>query len=160
MHTVFDLSKTSLLIDSGSGEHAEPPGCLGLLLGLRLGTAHAHDAAQSRQPELSVDRSAALPDHHDAEAVRAGDLVAAVAVVGALLAVLGAGGARSSARAALAAEPGAMMQGEPEQQSAVVVHAPSTGTQLSPQMNGGSPPGLGAQGRLQQSALVAQASPT
>jgi hypothetical protein len=56
-------------------------------------------------------------------------------------------------------EPGAIMQREPEQQSAVVVHTPSTGTQLSPQTNGGSPAAFGTHGRLQQSALEAQARP-
>ena len=56
--------------------------------------------------------------------------------------------------------PGGMLQGEPAQQSAVVVQAPPAVMQVSPlQTNGGDPLGLGTQGRLQQSALVAQAVP-
>jgi hypothetical protein len=51
------------------------------------------------------------------------------------------------------------MQREPEQQSALVVHVPSTGTQLSPHTKGGSPAAFGTHGRLQQSALEAQARP-
>jgi hypothetical protein len=51
------------------------------------------------------------------------------------------------------------MQREPEQQSALVVHTPSAGTQLAPHTNGGSPAAFGTQGRLQQSALEAQARP-
>ena len=56
-------------------------------------------------------------------------------------------------------EPGGMTHIEREQQSALVVQAPSTGMQPSPHTNGGSPSGFGVQGRLQQSALVAQARP-
>lgn len=58
------------------------------------------------------------------------------------------------------ADPVGMTHGRPGQQSAVVVHAPPASTQASPQMNGGSPAGLGTQGRLQQSALDEHASPT
>jgi hypothetical protein len=56
--------------------------------------------------------------------------------------------------------PGGRLQGSPEQQSAVVVHPPAAGTHgLDEQMNGGLPAGFGTQGRLQQSALDAQAVP-
>jgi hypothetical protein len=57
------------------------------------------------------------------------------------------------------------MQGRPEQQSAVVVHEPLVFTHTPPpQMYGGAMPpgvkaGFGAQGKPQQSALVAQACP-
>lgn len=60
-------------------------------------------------------------------------------------------------------EPGAAMQGMPEQQSASVVQAPFAGThELPPQMNGESPSpaaSFGRQGSPQQSALEAQGSP-
>jgi hypothetical protein len=62
-------------------------------------------------------------------------------------------------------EPGVEMQGRPAQQSAVVVHAPPALTHTPPpQMYRGTPAspakaGFGAQGRPQQSALVAQACP-
>ena len=49
------------------------------------------------------------------------------------------------------------MQGSPAQQSALVVQESPDGTQSSPQMNGGSPSGFGTHGKLQQSALEAQA---
>jgi hypothetical protein len=53
-----------------------------------------------------------------------------------------------------------MTQGDPAQQSAVVVHAPLVGTHfVAPQTNGGDPAGFGTQGLLQQSALDAQAVP-
>ncbi len=52
-----------------------------------------------------------------------------------------------------------MTQGSPGQQSADVVHAPPLSTQMGPQTKGGTPDGLGTQGKPQQSALVAQACP-
>jgi hypothetical protein len=56
--------------------------------------------------------------------------------------------------------PAGTLQGDPAQQSAVVVHAPPAGMQAVPaQTNGGEPLGFGTHGRLQQSALVAQAVP-
>jgi hypothetical protein len=49
----------------------------------------------------------------------------------------------------------------PVQQSAVVVHRPSSFSHMPPQVRGGnSPVPLGVQGRPQQSALVAQVSPS
>ena len=51
-----------------------------------------------------------------------------------------------------------MTHGEPAQQSAVVVHAPSFAMQaVAAQTNGGEPAGFGTQGLPQQSALDAQA---
>lgn len=56
--------------------------------------------------------------------------------------------------------PGAMTHGRPEQQSAVVVHAPADGMHFAvTHTNGGVPAGFGTQGRLQQSALDAHALP-
>ena len=56
--------------------------------------------------------------------------------------------------------PGSRIQ-DPVQQSAVVVHTPSSFEQPPPQVRGGnSPVPLGVQGRPQQSALVAQSSPS
>ena len=56
--------------------------------------------------------------------------------------------------------PGATVHGRPEQQSAVVVHAPPEGTHFAAlHTKGGEPEGLGTQGRLQQSALDAHALP-
>jgi hypothetical protein len=53
-----------------------------------------------------------------------------------------------------------MLHGRPEQQSAVVVHAPPVGTHgAAPQTNGGFPAGFGTHGRPQQSALDAHAVP-
>jgi hypothetical protein len=52
-----------------------------------------------------------------------------------------------------------MTQLEPAQQSALVVHPPAAGTQASPEQTNPVPDGLGTQGLLQQSALVAQAVP-
>ena len=58
-------------------------------------------------------------------------------------------------------EPGAITHGRPEQQSAVVVHAPAEGMHFAEtHTNGGVPAGFGTHGRLQQSALDAQALPT
>src|SRR5258705_2124422 len=52
--------------------------------------------------------------------------------------------------------PGGMVHDVPTQQSAVVVHAPAVGMQSPPpQTKGGEPAGVGTQGLLQQSALVA-----
>jgi len=57
-------------------------------------------------------------------------------------------------------EPAVVEHMVPLQQSAVVVHAPPLGTHsVRPQTNGGVPAGFGTHGRLQQSALVAQAVP-
>ena len=57
-------------------------------------------------------------------------------------------------------EPGGISQGEPAQQSAVVVQPPPAWMHvLAEQTNGGEPDGFGTQGRLQQSALDAQAVP-
>ena len=61
-------------------------------------------------------------------------------------------------------EPGGIVQGNPGQQSAVVVHAPPLPTQIPPHTNGGKLlpgvyEGFGTQGRPQQSALVEQACP-
>ncbi len=56
--------------------------------------------------------------------------------------------------------PGAITQGRPEQQSAVVVQAPADGTHFADtHTNGGVPDGFGTHGRLQQSALDAHALP-
>jgi hypothetical protein len=56
--------------------------------------------------------------------------------------------------------PAGISQGDPAQQSAVVVHAPPAVMQALPeQTKGGVPDGFGTQGRLQQSALDAQAVP-
>lgn len=57
-------------------------------------------------------------------------------------------------------EPGATVHGRPEQQSAVVVHAPPEGMHFAAlHTKGGEPDGLGTHGRLQQSALDAHALP-
>lgn len=56
-------------------------------------------------------------------------------------------------------DPCGMLQGEPAQQSAVVVHAPLTGTHAEPHTNGGEPDGFGIHGLPQQSALDAHAVP-
>jgi hypothetical protein len=56
--------------------------------------------------------------------------------------------------------PGAITHGAPAQQSAVVVHAAALGWHFTPtQTNGGAPDGFATQGKLQQSALDAQALP-
>ncbi|HSO40066.1 MAG TPA: hypothetical protein VLT33_46380, partial [Labilithrix sp.] len=56
--------------------------------------------------------------------------------------------------------PGAITHGSPAQQSAVVVHAAALGWHFTPtQTNGGAPDGFATHGKLQQSALDAQALP-
>lgn len=56
--------------------------------------------------------------------------------------------------------PAGTTQGDPAQQSAVVVHAPPLGMQAMPlHTKGGVPAGFGTHGWLQQSALVAHAVP-
>lgn len=58
------------------------------------------------------------------------------------------------------AEPVGTTHGSGAQQSAVVVHAPPASTHALPQMKGGVPAGFGTHGKLQQSALEAQALPS
>jgi hypothetical protein len=56
-------------------------------------------------------------------------------------------------------DPCGITHGEPAQQSAVVVHAPLTGTHAVPHTKGGEPDGFGMHGLPQQSALDAQPVP-